>query len=100
MNTKEVLSRAADIVQERGLNKGDYATRYNSTEGPVCAIGAVRLAAGGSPWRFTELAGKACSVLAGVLPKLYDEDISAWNDKPRRRKHEVVKLLRKAAASL
>lgn len=100
MNTKEVLLRAAEVVQERGLYKGNYA-RGNGVNGPVCLIGSINVAvSGGNPWHEVSGVQEACEVVKNFLPKQYHRDIADWNDKPRRRKHEVVAILRKAADSL
>lgn len=106
MKTSEVLAKAADLIDERG-HAHEY---YLDNDGKVCAIGAIRLAAGGQIVPQTgmvknaiiidvaeyEYARTARMALEGFLNLDLDVfSVVEWND--RNDKDEVVTALRNAA---
>lgn len=101
MNTSEILDKAADLIDERGLAKGWYC----GPGGTLCARGAIYAAAGYEP----EPDGSDHDWIAGLLRHdevmraevLIDQVIgyvvSQWNDAPERTAAEVATALRGAA---
>ena len=100
MTTREILLKAADLIEPEGKwTQGAYARTVDGTSQLVpndasccfCAVGAlIRL--GGT--LSDRVATDACLVLGRVLRCR----VSDWNDDPRRTQAEVVAALRKAAA--
>jgi hypothetical protein len=96
----QILARAAQLVSERGLHKGDLF-RQSPTFGPLCAEGAIIAAiAGGSVSRsltyeqqvlFHHAENRARRLTGG-------RPLSGWNDEHGRTQFEVVALLSRAAA--
>lgn len=128
METKEILTKAADLIEERGLYKGGW---YVDDEGQcLCTIGALRAAGGGEivdrharqgarmqfdvsfpedPATFTAMTDAEKLLLKrltdkGALPfALPDESwvkdsVPSWNDF-KASQEEVVALLRETAAT-
>lgn len=90
-----VCRDAADQIQKDGLAKDGT---YGSDHGPKCAIGALRFVRGGSVDKYLDFATEG---LAGLFkkarPRSRRENIVAFNDAARTRKHDVVELLRDMA---
>lgn len=106
-----ILNRAADEVEKRGKSRGAIINR----NGNVCALGALRIAAGaivGESYGVTEILSsrmdwgvynEAYRALDGYLmeKKFYgnsnsrDNGVAGWND--RSNKATVVKVMRDAA---
>lgn len=102
-----VLAKAADIIEERGLNKEDYFDGLDLSEHhydlaamiPVarrqkpkcCTLGAIALAGGYADGFFTH------RDLFEKYLGMDDYSIPDWNDTPSRRKRDVVRKLRNAA---
>ena len=86
---QQTLLRAAEIIRERGLYKGDYGTPGE----PRCVLGALREAAGDETGFATE---EAASCLMSHLGR---EALcpSLWNDAPERTADDVVAALQAAA---
>lgn len=89
MTVKEVLLKAAEIIEERGWCQGSY----NKETGEVCAKGGLRKAVG---WPHQDGEG-----YYGALDALYTligaGTILSWNDTPGRTKSDVITALRQAA---
>lgn len=87
---KDVLLRAADLIEERGWTRGAAERR-----GRVCALKAVELAA-------TE-GGVSLWPAASHLDRLLDEagrlTVLSWNDGVAKSRQEVVRTLRAAAST-
>lgn len=111
-NISSILDRAADVIEERGLNKGWYFSDFSQddqnlsaweqaaeTKGRCCTLGAIYVAVhetveGPS---FSEV-DRAASFFADSLPTTPGHwGIPDWNDAPSRRKGQVVNALRRAA---
>lgn len=106
-----VLNRAADEIEKRGKAR----TSLINSRGNVCALGAIRIAAGGvvsdsygTPVLVTarmnwEIYGEAYRALDGYLlenkfygnPRSRDNGVAGWND--RNNQETVVKVIRDAA---
>lgn len=100
----ELLNKAADLIEERGWNQGDY----RSPVGALCAIGAIITAndeARGIHPETIEFNLWSTPVREAVetLAKQLDQEplvppyVMNWNDTPGRTATEVVSMLRKAA---
>jgi hypothetical protein len=89
-----VLVRAAEIVRERGLCQGPWATG-----GPLCAAGAVGEAAGELGLHRTEMEGKVLR-FARSLGGSTARDVHGWNDAPGRSAGDVAEALERAAYGL
>ena len=105
MTAAEVLSKARDVLAERGWHQGDFAANRDGS-GSVCAAGACSVAAFGSPTYIAEVFGpeapevqEALLLLRGVVS---DDDhdplsvIAHWNDDPRRSAEDVSLALKQA----
>lgn len=112
MKSSEVLKKAADLIVDRGHNKGAYVNE----EGNVCALGAIRLACGGtvdscqfspSGWSVSidqtvqiYMVHQVSRALRNYLRgdpdwNNFSDSIPSWND--RSDKETVVNALRSAA---
>lgn len=116
MTPDEILDAGADLILSRGLAKGTL----QDENGCLCAIGSMRVAWGGSVTP-PELArfdtahveghrpvppevrpyADACHALRDEI-RVYKQtgsgSIPAWNDTPIRKKEEVVRTMKDAAA--
>lgn len=92
---RDVLRRAADEVERRGLAKGMLC---DEESGAVCARGAIIAATGLAPsfLHWTPLSQKADERLGEYL-RLGWNEVPHWNNAPSRTKAEVVAALRGAA---
>ncbi len=88
VTTREVLDRAAGVLEERGWCQHSFFHR----DGRVCAVGALAVACEQihAP---RSVRGDAIYVLAALTHC----DPTVWNDTGGRTKEEVVGLLREAA---
>lgn len=109
MSTSEILTRAADLIEERGHAKDWYCDE----SGALCIVGAMCAAVGiepepytatdgteegwstwGSNWQQVRAAQERFERLAG-LP--VGHDAPSWNDREETTGAEVVAKLREAA---
>lgn len=106
MTPDEILDAGADLILSRGLAKGTL----QDGNGCLCALGAMRVAFGGS---ITNAEGQPtpppeCRPYADACHALRDEirvykqtgsgSIPGWNDMPNRKKKEVARTMKDAAA--
>lgn len=91
MTTKEVLLRAAEIIEEMGHLKG----WYEDSNG-VCILGAINLAEG----RVAGKDGEIPQQLRDYLGVNSDSGIIQWNDADERKEHHVTLALRATAYTL
>lgn len=100
---RNILSRAADLIDARGLAK----CIQEDSEGRLCIHGAITLA-DKKPLYWTSLdpdsdLSKACEGICNYLhAQGWGEGVSKrgaayWNNRPERTKDEVVEALRNAA---
>ena len=89
-----VLLRAAEIVRERGLCQGPWREG-----GPLCAAGAVGVAAGDLGLSRTEMEGVVVR-FARALGGSAADDVHSWNDASGRSAGEVAGALERAAFGL
>lgn len=97
MNTSEILTRAADLIDKRGHAK----RTYQSPDGALCVRGAIVKAVSlRFSFKRSSLTPAAATVAITALRRhvgfLPAGEIS-WNDAPERTKAEVVTALRGAA---
>ena len=101
MTISDVLSRAADAIQERGHCKGNFV----DAAGNLCVAGALYLAAGlpvvgiAKPrdgWDAAKSYADADEA-AAAFRRYVGSSVYTWNDQPERTKEEVVAALRAAA---
>ena len=112
MKTYDVLKMAADLV-DKGWTQGAFArladgtrtSSYDPLAASFCLTGALLVAScRDSESIFSDTSYSSClSVLRDLLKNRGEidlaegEDLGAWNDKPDRKKREVVDLLLEAA---
>ena len=107
MDTREVLLKAADLVEERGLAKFTQEDK----SGAVCVQGAIQIALYGRPFSNDwSPEATAANVVFGKYVKANGPDPERaldngsgnahWNNMPTRTKEEVVAALRGAADSV
>jgi hypothetical protein len=101
----DVLYRAADLIDQRGLTKYCLVDH----EGKLCTLGAINMAITGNPYYggycsdkekenlLEETQNRIISRLS-ALNRIYD--VVDWNNRPERTKKEVVDALREVAAAL
>jgi hypothetical protein len=110
---EEVLSVAANVIDDRGWHRGDYvdydmAVELGIDNAPVCAVGAIRVAVGGDPADH-QVTHPAITAFANWV--IVDRDpaegageddpiqvITDWNDASGRTADEVIEALRAAAS--
>lgn len=111
MNIPEVLTKAADYIDEHGHHRGGFMHR-----GAVCARGAINAIVNGDPDACGEVDGEADLVTLTLADHLglrtnrnADLDsghlnplnvLGRWNDDPDRTAEEVTAALRACAAEL
>lgn len=91
-----ILTRAADEIQRRGLEKGGFGTN----DGRKCAMGAVRYMVHGDVneplldglWDRIRI-----TAFRAARPRSTRETLTDLNDAKRTRKHDVVQVLRDMA---
>lgn len=105
-----VLTDAVEILRRNGHFKGAYYAPFNEApewERPVCALGAILIAAEGDPRPempgvFGPTANEAINVLArSIHSTVVDDDpierIADWNDAEGRTPGEVMQAMTAAA---
>ncbi|WP_432051746.1 DUF6197 family protein [Streptomyces xiamenensis] len=103
--TQEVaatLRLAVNVISERGRTVGVFE---RTATGPVCMIGAIRVAAHGEACTDDELSEAAIEAVSARIdsPIVYRdpiERIAEWHDRPERTGDEVVAQLRRIANEL
>lgn len=106
-----VLADAVEILRRNGHFKGGYHSPDGHTpenERPVCALGAILIAAEGEPIpEMPGVLGETASAAARVLSRsitssVVDDDpierIADWNDNEDRTPGEVMQAMTEAAA--
>lgn len=92
-DASKLLLKAAAVIEDRGWCQWSY----ESLDGRVCLLGALKVAAGGSPNDDEDedsVVGIAKRAMAGAVGKVF---VHSWNDHPNRTKEEVVAKLRAVA---
>jgi hypothetical protein len=103
----ELLRAGAALIESCGWYRGDYwpghDVGYPYCDGdPVCALGALYVAADANPgygFRYDDAVKSALAEQLGYAPNDHD-GVAAWNDTPERSVREVIALLRAAADRL
>ena len=85
MNAAEVLSKARDVLAERGWHQGDL----EGEDGSVCVLAAMEVAWHGSGVPFVVLSNAVEAVIPTHL-------VSVWNDDPSRTYEDVILALKQA----
>ncbi len=91
MTTVQILTKARALVAARGGWTRGTLFNYGHS---YCSIGAVQMAASGSPYHTTARTMKALNVLARA--NKIEVPIADWNDKASRKKREIVAAFDKA----
>lgn len=86
MRTRDVLRKAARLIEKYGLAKG----RHGSKREGFCAIGAVDAAT-------PDGLGYSAAMTRLYRHLGHGVGIAEWNDTPGRTKEEVLQALRRAA---
>lgn len=108
MTTKEVLLRAADLIEQNDLCKGVMAqmpdgqtSGYLSARATCfCVVGALSRTCYALEYTWLDVGRFAVSAIKGYLGLPDDYLLSQWNDEPERTKEDVVAALRGAAGTL
>lgn len=105
-NVVDVLQRAKAVIQERGWQQESYGT----PEGPVCAIGALRVVltgspTGGIPHDEYSIYRQSVWALGRTLNNhedwdLYASDVVDYNDMPGRQVNEILEVFDNTIARL
>ena len=98
----DIARRAAEIIQERGICKG----QYNSWDGRVCLWGALAAAVGGES--FFDIPFALQGTFTDALGEMFPEDRAAFsvipgakfNDAPDTDERDVAKVLLQVADRL
>jgi hypothetical protein len=102
MDTPQILTKAANIIGERGWFQGASVDPDGTG---VCAVGAMRVAVGLNPLpddyvpADEEDVDHASEEFVQWLG-IYAMSVVDWNDSPRRTKEQVITALRECAAEL
>ena len=91
MTTREVLLKAADIIEEKGWYQGNMI----GPKGELCMLGALNVASDYSLEYFNVRTVVRDHLHISVKDKSFS--LSNWNDAPERTKEEVIAALRGAA---
>lgn len=91
----DICNIAIDVLEKRGLNKGDFHSGYADT-GSVCILGACNVASGGLPDYCALL--KVSPLLTDLLRELTgtEDTIAQWNDREEIELEDVVHFLKLA----
>jgi hypothetical protein len=98
----EVLDEAVAYLDNYGWLQGDYAQAEK--ECPVCAVGAINVAAFGTP--YPSSSNGSWDVTSEIAETVVEQmqilgfDLAAWNDQEGRTKEEVTEALRSTAEKL
>jgi hypothetical protein len=108
MKTSEILSKAADVIETRGLCKGKLfeagAEPFSSDPDgvcPCCTSGAIMSVT--DPSRHCSAFDQFqehCSAFDQFQEYLGEMPVPRWNDRPETTKEEVISKLRLAAQEL
>lgn len=97
MDTRQVLMRAADYIEQHGWQQHSFGTR----NGPVCMIGACNTVVTGYPWQpWSEDGNRAAISATIVLADYMRGNVPDWNDEPGRTQDQVTRKLREVAGLL
>lgn len=89
----DTLGRARDIIIEKGWCRGNYS----DAQGRHCTLGAVMAATNdGSIYMYDDV----INALQESLDNAGSYSIVSWNDRPTRRKRDVVRLFDRAIRTL
>lgn len=90
----QVLHRAVEILDERGWCQGTFEDGRK-----VCAMGAINIAVGGSPFPGNLEPGdeRIATEVAELVEGVVDEDVTTWNDVFGRTVEQVRQALLTAA---
>jgi hypothetical protein len=94
----DVLRHAARIIEERGWYQGYYSWGLDRNEpdsGPVCALGAIGVAYGGSAGAIDDFPFD--DPVVGLAHRFMGGEAAYWNDAQGRTAAEVTAALRSAA---
>src|SRR4051812_40454482 len=104
-----IQSRVADLIEKRGLHKGDFVPEDAAVDlaaCPLCVLAAFNVAAGAPiEGELNETGYRAARAFAdwlGVDPDahLIDALGEQWNDRPEQTQANVVAMLRRCSAEL
>jgi hypothetical protein len=104
----DILEAAADLLESTGWTKGAYhRNMYNDSDDgdaqnavSYCAAGAIRRAAGWYDHHSVPMARGTMDIEAMLAEKVGVICLPSWNDKPERKVHEVIDLLKETAKDL
>ncbi len=88
--TKQILIKAASIIERDGLHKGGFQA---STSGACCTAGAIYKADTGDAYDYSKASTRAADKLRALL----GGSIVDFNDHPSTLRDEVIQVLPEAA---
>lgn len=92
MDASGILSRALEILEEKGWTQGSFHTQYG-----LCSLGAVwqALEEQGHDW----LTGQSFykRVIRALQNQIEYQNVALWNDQPERTYSQVREVFRRAA---
>lgn len=99
---RDVAKRAAEVLKDRGWTRDEFA----STDGCVCATGAIRVATGYDPESSAadansiaaEVTARAVIIATGDREHTGRAHLEIWNDDDSRTADEVIAVLERVAA--
>jgi hypothetical protein len=99
MTPVEVLTKAKNVLKERGWTQGTYEDALHR----VCLLGACQVAAFGNARSYLESLDDICGLLVDAVNSVdgtaYLEDdceVANWNDDPERTVFDVERVLDRA----
>jgi hypothetical protein len=103
MTPVEVLTKAKDVLKERGWTQGRYVEDMCTGEGPVCLFGAINTVVMGDPridvsneeTRELRLLVQAVNYETSEYLE-YGAEVADWNDDPERTVFDVERVLDRA----
>lgn len=95
---KEILRKAASILQKRGWIKNSLFRGRDGRVGPVCLVGAIHAVVNNGNADWPAERGVIEEIRLNFQNRLRT-DPAIWNNKPDRKKSEVVGLLKRIAAA-
>lgn len=91
MTIPEILRAAAERIRTGGWCQG----RLGDCDGPVCALGAIKVAMGGHPLGALGDTGRAA--LKAVNETVGADSLVLWNDAPGRTAEQVIEAFEATA---
>ncbi len=101
----DLLDKAADHIKRYGWHRGSFTLLVDDDERPmnkreVCVVGAIRIAAGLSPYVMPDPGSPAKRAGNELVRHLRVANLPNWNDRQAESAEQVIAELRACAADL